>query len=244
MHRVPRELRAVPLVALLVVCLSAALPTPLESAQGTSGGCSPTAAVLLGRAYSLGAPVRVNPNASILEMAVLNDGIELERFVRQNAAHFGGNSEVVRCAQRLGLALLAHGSGAYDPKAADRALSRLPPELGHLAPDVGARVNEGAVQWMATGDYLGWLAGVLPHLAEGNSDVYLETGTWMINAARQQVVIARQMTAMLCQMDPSMCRQISTLGSHSPEYAQVLQLAHQYDRVMELMVVLMALQLQ
>jgi hypothetical protein len=201
--------------------------------------CPRSAAILLGRAFTLGAPVRFTPEQGIAHMVELNDGAALVKLVVANRDDFRANSDVVRCAARVGAIFQHKGISAYDPEPAPRTMASIPPELGMYSDELAARVNEGAVQWMVLGDYLSWLTNVLPQIAEGDHHAYFDAGSLSVNGLRQQAIAVRQGMDFVCRMDPQMCSEIEQYMY--PQLQQIAAMSRQYDEVMELLVLQTAL---
>lgn len=125
-------------------------------------------------------------------------------YVNEHRNRFVEEGDVIQMAKAVGSLLVAGGINAYDPETADRAHeAALSSGLnGEQAQGVADSISSGALEMVALGRELLWLAEVLPPVTNGNLIPYQTTGT----ARRQQIRILLSMYGPMLQ-DPEM-RQI------------------------------------
>lgn len=213
-------LATVPTLIAVSACGSTDGGSGAGGGDGGGGPCTRDAAVVLARAYVLAAPVRFDRGT-----VELNDGRRLASFVAERPDDFAADAPVVRCAAALSAHLIQRGAESYDPDAESRVLEMAPPELGHLAPEVGQRINSGAVEMTQIGDMLGWMSRILPQMAAGNTAAY-QTGSMFVDLARQQAAQVVQALQLYCPTDPAGCelmiQQLAPMQRHVDEAAELM----------------------
>lgn len=127
--------------------------------------CAPEDARLLGEAVALAHPY-VDPEP-LFDLVRDDD----------NKGKFSKTGAVIQCALRLSRALTKAGLESYDPKAYEKVMH----------PDVAQNMNALSVEMVTFGTELGWLAKVLPPIAEGDTDPFQTTGTPTRQILRQNL---------------------------------------------------------
>jgi len=163
--------------------------------------CSQDAALVLARAYILAQPLLVADDIYI------NNGEPLRKWVAQRPDVFGREGVVTRCAARVGPRIAQQGIGLYDPNAYEKVMDSSPAEISHLSQDVADRMNDSATNLFELGQELTWLAEILPAVADGDLEPFLNTGYTLRNEKKQLAQAAFANVRAMCQMDPAGCRE-------------------------------------
>lgn len=131
---------------------------------------SEEAALMLGKLYYLANPY-----------LVITDPMQVTNFVRSNASNLSKNSEVIRCAYELGYLLINQAASQYVNPNQDRERIYNIGQSAGVDPLITERaaneMSDGTTDLLLLGYELIWLSQVIPSAAEGNWDLFNNTGT-------------------------------------------------------------------
>ena len=131
-------------------------------------------------------------NLYLLSMPLM-DHEDLVAFVQENKYSLTSSSSIIQCMKKAGSRLTGDGISAYNPNDYNKAYGRVL-EMGgtsDMAHDIASSMESPAMQALAMGQELLWLAKVIPEAANGNWEPYNNPETLvrklMIEEVRMQM---------------------------------------------------------
>jgi hypothetical protein len=140
-------------------------------------------------------------NLYLLSMPLM-DHEDLVTFVQQNKSSLTEGSNIIQCMQKAGSRLTGAGINAYNPADYNKVHGRVL-EMGgtaDMAQDIASSMERPAMQALAMGQELLWLAKVIPEAANGNWDPYNNTGTLLRQGMIEEI---RLFKMQMSYLDPS-----------------------------------------